>query len=656
MNNNTLEFFVKMKDMMSGGLVKLAATTKQTFTKMQQAVDTATTKIGLTAQKSFTTASTASYNYRKTLGSLYDKMNDLKKFRMDEALGTKEIKQASAEIRKLQGEIGKLEGRSGGNGVMGFLKKGLAFAGVGLSLSSAFGFAKESVGAANQFESQKKSYGVLTGNQGVGNELSSQLRGLKENTIMGPAVYQNAQTMLAFGIAAKDVVNDVRMLGDVSMGDANKLQHLTLAFSEVQAAGKLTAKEVRMMSYQGFNPLQEISRTTGQSMEDLRKKMHDGGVSAEMVTHAFKTATGEGGRFNNMLNQMATTSAGKLALLQGRVASLKIAFGERLQPAVNAAVDSLTSLVTTVKHWLDVPVAKQVDEQINKIQSLQLKLTSLTTTESGRVSVLKELEQINPNIVKGINAQSIEYGKLQENINGVIGALNQKKIADRFQKDGADTIYNYNKAMRERGDNMADITSLIAYADSSLSGRTDLSFGQKQQAAVGALTKTSILSPSKYSTQYSGGFGVITHNGITEVDQKNDLINAIKNYNVNNDLFGKLTPAYNKIQNDIKGATDAYNKVFGLDNMVTAAGIKPKDDEDGGGGSGGGSGGKSGKDKVAESITGGGPRTININGVNMKLAENIHVTSSDAQGILDELEPKMQKMFLRILNSGASIQ
>lgn len=86
MNNNVLEFFVKMKDMMSGGLVKLAATTKQTFTKMQQSVDSATTKIGQTANKSFTVASTASNNYRKTLGSIYDKMNDLKKFRMDEIL------------------------------------------------------------------------------------------------------------------------------------------------------------------------------------------------------------------------------------------------------------------------------------------------------------------------------------------------------------------------------------------------------------------------------------------------------------------------------------------------------------------------------------------------------------------------------------------
>ena len=536
--------------------------------------------------------------------------------------------------------------------MMGFLKKGLAFAGIGLSLSSAFGFAKDSVGAANQFESQKKSYGVLTGNQGVGNELSSQLRGLKENTIMGPAVYQNAQTMLAFGIAAKDVIQDVKMLGDVSMGDANKLQHLTLAFSEVATQGKLTGKEVRQMSFQGFNPLAEISRTTGQSMEELRKKMHDGGISAEMVAHAFKTATSEGGRFHNMLNQMATTSAGRLSLLQGRVASLKIAFGERLQPAVNAVVDSLTVLVTTVKHWLDVPVAKQVDDQVQKIYELQLKLTSLNTSEGERVSILKELEQINPNIIKGINAQSIEYGKLQENITGVVGALNQKKIADRFQREGSDTIYDYNKAVSERGANMADIVSLMVKADPALAGRTDLSFGQKQQAAVAFLTRKAMLNPTKYYSQYSGGSGTTTKDGITELDQILDLKNASKKYNTNNDLVGKLAPAYSKIQNDIKGATDAYNKVFGLDKMATATGIKGIAEDDGGGGAGG----KSKTDKVAESISHGGPRTININGVNMKLADHIDVNAADTNDFMSQLEPKMQQMFLRILHSGASIQ
>ena len=654
MNNNVLEFFVKMKDMMSGGLVKLAATTKQTFTKIQQTVEAATTKVATNAKQGFAQAGIASNNYKKTLGSLYDKMSDLKKFRMDEALGTKEIKKATSEIKNLQNEINKLEGKksSGGN-MLDFLKKGLAFAGVGLSLSSAAAFGKESVQAANQFESQKKSYGVLTGNQGVGNELSSQLRGLKENTIMGPAVYQNAQTMLAFGIAAKDVVNDVKMLGDVSMGDANKLQHLTLAFSEVASQGKLTGKEVRQMSFQGFNPLAEISRTTGQSMESLRKKMHDGGISAEMVVGAFKSATSEGGRFNNMLVQMATTSGGKLSILQGRVASLKVAFGERLQPAVNATVDSLITLVTTVKHWLDVPVAKQVDDQVQKIYELQTRLTSLNTSESERVSILKDLEQINPNIVKGINAQSIEYGKLQDNINGVIGALNQKKIADKFQQEGSDTIFDYNKAVAKRGESMADIVSLIVKADPSLAGRTDLSIGQKQQAAIAALTNKSKLHPTKYYNQQSSGMGYSsTQDGVVENDQINQLKWAIKTFNNSNSTADKLRPAFNKIQGDIKGATDAYNKVFGLDKMATAAGIKTID-EDGAEGSGGG---KGKKERVAESITGGGPRTININGVNMKLADHIDINAADTSDFLNQLEPKMQQMFLRILHSGATVQ
>jgi hypothetical protein len=40
MNNNVLEFFVKMKDMMSGGLVKLAATAKEKLGQVQNHIDT----------------------------------------------------------------------------------------------------------------------------------------------------------------------------------------------------------------------------------------------------------------------------------------------------------------------------------------------------------------------------------------------------------------------------------------------------------------------------------------------------------------------------------------------------------------------------------------------------------------------------------------
>jgi len=669
MDNNTLEFIVKMKDLASNQFAKMAQTAGKTFNDIKQRVET----VGTAAQKTFSRVNTSirsaeqgSKYFRTSLDGLKGALEDAKLYRGATRLKS-EFALATSEVKKLEAEIQSMEGKanaSASGGLGALLKKGLAAAGIGISLAAVSGFAKESVQAANTYETQKVSYGVLTGNKGVGNALTGELRGLKENTILGPAVYQTAQTMLGFGIAAKDVIGDVKMLGDVSMGDANKLQHLTLAFSEVQAAGKLSAKEVRQMVYQGFNPLQEISRTTGKSMEELRKQMHDGGITSAMVTDAFKSATGEGGRFNNMMGTIASTSGGKLAIFEGRVASLKIAIGERLQPAVNAVVVQLTSWVTTIKEWFEIPVATQVDGQIQKILELQTQLTSVNTSEGERVKLMKELEQINPNIVAGINAQSIEYGKLQTNINGVIGALVQKKIAENIKNDNVDTITDYNEAVKARGDLNAKSLSTLVRIDPTMAARTDLGYGEKEIAVQNNLKQ--IIQSGKSHIQFSNststvGLGAATGGTYSNVekDQLHELSGLIAQSNVQGKIIDALTPKYNKIQESMANATKIYQQSFGISNMVVAGqaagGNKNKEGEETtGNGKGGKGGGGGGGGSIASGITGSGPRVININGV--KFADKIEFHAHSGDEVMHKGEEKFQEMYLRILNSGASVQ
>jgi tape measure domain-containing protein len=640
MNNNTLEFFVKMKDMMSGGLIKLAATTKQTFTKMQQAVDTATNKIGQTAQKGFNTASTASNGYSKTLGSLYDKMNDLKRFRMDEALGSKEIKKATGDIKNYQREIDRLEGkRSGGTG--GFLKHAALFAGLGLSAGSAFGFAKESVGAAMQFEAQKQTFGVLTGSKASGNALAGDLRELKENTVMGPAVYQNAQTMLAFGVSAKDVVPDLKMLGDVSLGDANRLQHLTLAFSEVQTQGRLTGKEVRQMSLQGFNPLNEIARTSGKSMEELRKEMKHGAITADMVTGAFKSATSEGGRFNGMLEQIGETSFGKMKILEGKWASLKIGVGQALMPFADETIKIGTNMIK----WLGIAktLPEAVSDEKNEIDALVSTITSLNQGNVVRTRLMETLKTKYPDVFSAIDIEKTKNGELLTVLDGINTsyekriqlAVSQKGVSDlkeqasqKFQDLVLFTTLNNKLPAGQKNDKgLAELTSEYTGLLSDLKRAKDVETTATAVDGISKLMQFS-LDPQKMSTRFTG-----------HQKDKDEFLKYVVNLRISG-----LASGYD--MGTLKRATDLMN------GGVNAADIK----QGGIGKDGDGTGGKSSSDKLANTITGGGPRTININGVNMKLAENINVNSSDAKGILSELEPEMQKMFLRILNSGASIQ
>lgn len=98
-----------------------------------------------------------------------------------------------------------------------------------------------------------------------------------------------AKTMLNFGVAADEVNMHLKELGDISMGDANKLNSLSLVFGQVASAGKMQGGDLLQFINQGFNPLKELEKMTGMAYKDLQAAMAKGAVSADMVAAAQHT-------------------------------------------------------------------------------------------------------------------------------------------------------------------------------------------------------------------------------------------------------------------------------------------------------------------------------------------------------------------------------
>ena len=127
------------------------------------------------------------------------------------------------------------------------------------------------------------------------------------------------------------------------MGNNEKMQSLTLAFGQVRANGRLMGQEVLQMVNAGFNPLQEISRTTGRSMIELKKAMEDGAISASMVEDALKSATSEGGRFYEMNERLKNSAAGQWSKMKSDVELLATEIGTNLMPAAKDLIGILNS-------------------------------------------------------------------------------------------------------------------------------------------------------------------------------------------------------------------------------------------------------------------------------------------------------------------------
>ncbi len=89
----------------------------------------------------------------------------------------------------------------------------------------------------------------------------------------------------------------------------------------------------------GFNPLQEISRTTGESMASLKEKMSKGGITAQMKEQTFVSVAAQGGMFNGMMEKQSQTLGGKWSTLMGKFQDKVAQLGEKLAPFLGRIID-----------------------------------------------------------------------------------------------------------------------------------------------------------------------------------------------------------------------------------------------------------------------------------------------------------------------------
>lgn len=183
------------------------------------------------------------------------------------------------------------------------------------------------------FERQKieASYSILAGGSAQGEALVGELKRLMRDTMLGSEVFGAAQTMMAFGVQG-DISKRIEQIGNVAIGDAQKLQSLTLALSQMSAAGKLQGQDRLQMINAGWNPLATISDMTGKSVAVLNEEMSKGLISSDMVWRALDYATQEGGKFGGVLDAIAKTPAGQQMLMMGQLDEMLVELGNALMP------------------------------------------------------------------------------------------------------------------------------------------------------------------------------------------------------------------------------------------------------------------------------------------------------------------------------------
>lgn len=260
---------------------------------------------------------------------------------------TQQQAEARLSVKKLRDEYALYNDNAkeiveSNNGITISWKKALAVIG-GVGVLKALG--SEMIRVRGEFQSMQTAIETMVGKDMAG-QLIPQIKELAKISPLTMSDMVGAEKMmLGFNIQAEDTIKYLKAISDISMGESSKFNSLTLAFSQMSAAGKLMGQDLNQMINAGFNPLQIISEKTGKSIATLKNEMSKGAVSAEMVQQAFIDATSAGGKFYNMSENASKTINGQLSMMQDAWDNALNEIGKSSEGFIMSGIQATTSLI-----------------------------------------------------------------------------------------------------------------------------------------------------------------------------------------------------------------------------------------------------------------------------------------------------------------------
>ena len=261
------------------------------------------------------------------------------------------IRKYNSEINKLEHSVSKLQTLNGSklktwfsealNSLPGLATNPLILAGAGIGMSIRKGMEADL--------QQANITTLLRGDVEKAKALYAQLSDYGVKTPYDKAGLIEAQKMMmSFGLSSEFAFGKLKNIGDIAMGDTQKMQSLSLAFAQATSAGKLQGQDLMQMINAGFNPLQVISERTGESMAQLKERMSKGGISAQELAQAFEWATDKQGLFYQGAEKAGQTLSGKFNKMMDSITELALKVYEAISPVLSPLVDLAAVIFSSI--------------------------------------------------------------------------------------------------------------------------------------------------------------------------------------------------------------------------------------------------------------------------------------------------------------------
>jgi hypothetical protein len=415
--NNTIQFVVRMQDLMSGGLGKLASTSHSTFSKMANNSKQLTEK-------------------NKVLGMSFNELQkQIKDVENTISRSTipSQIASARRELSALQSQSARHIGNT--NGSTGSSSSGLGIGGVAVG-SMLGGYAMQGisriVGTATDLvgemvtRSQDKEQAIVGLTTFLGKkEATLAYKDIRKDADLTPfdttTLLGANRALISANIdrltARKDVMNLGNAVSATSDGKnmPDVMARMALNLQQIKNNGVATGMDIRQFGFAGIN-LPELLKRSGQQSE--------GKITYEMIAKALAVANSKGGMYEGALAAQGQTEAGKASTAKDLFGNALSDLGDSFKPVRMQLLDmaikfgnGMSSSLVTLQPYID-----GFSNTLGKGLDFIMSMVNGTSEWNGWIDILKNNFNIVWQVVQHIG------GKLWGFVSSIIDFVKHSQI------------------------------------------------------------------------------------------------------------------------------------------------------------------------------------------------------------------------------------
>lgn len=158
-------------------------------------------------------------------------------------------------------------------------------------------------------------------------------------------VASGVKQLLAFGSASEEVIDEMRMLGDIAAGLSIPIGDLVYLYGTTRTQGRMFTMDLRQFMGRGIPLAEELAKQFGVTKDQVGQLVTDGKVGFEEMRKALVAMTSEGGKFGGLMDESSKSISGQISNLEDSIDQMFNKIGESMEGAISGTLNVATKLV-----------------------------------------------------------------------------------------------------------------------------------------------------------------------------------------------------------------------------------------------------------------------------------------------------------------------